>query len=437
MSRTDQLDYRIEEALRQIGNERLLSPTQRSRIRAAMIAAAQEQKRRRAQRSRGFGSLLWPRLLPVGLTLASVLLIAFAAYIFAGGERGRTIAQAKSNVSFTLLHKHTAPPGIVWYTAQVVQPDTPAVVAEGDILYASQVVTVTFSDQSIGVIHPDTEVAALVGERGLALRFGQINLTVQPGAQADAGPNAQSRFSIKTRRAHIAVRGTQFSVHSDDNGDTVVTTQGAVEATQITPTGATFSAQISAGEEVGLFDSATAPPVVQLHPPLAHAVEPDGRTIPDGAGTRQPEISFVGSAYPGGALTIDRPGLLLTTTVDSQGRFTVPVTLPALEGVYAFTLTIQAPDGRSRTSQLNVIVDRTAPAMVIDMPEISADGASVQIQGQTEPGATVTANGIDFFVDSDGRFASEVTMPIDRIIRIVARDFAGNESMLAQTVRPR
>lgn len=436
MNRTDQLDHRIEETLREIGNERQLSDAQRSRIRTAMIAAAQEQARRRAQRFRGLGSLVWPCLLPAGLALASVLLMAFAVYILAGGDRGRPVAEAESKASFMLLHKHTVPPGIVWYTPQVVQPNTPAVVAEGDILYAVQVVTVTFSDQSVGLIQPDTEIAALVTQRGLELRFGQVDLAVQPAAQAGANPNTQPRFSIKTRRANIVVKGTRFSVYSDDDGDTVVTTQGVVEAAQRTPAGATFSAEISAGEEVSLLDEATAPPVVQLHAPLARAIEPDGRTIPDGAGTRQPEIRLAGSAYPGGVLTIDRPGLLLTTTVDPQGQFTVPVTLPILEGIYPFTLTIQAPDGRSRAGQLNVIVDRTAPNMAIDMPQISPDGARVQIEGQTEPGATVTANGADLLVGSNGRFAGEVALPADRTIRIVARDFAGNESTLAQTVGP-
>jgi hypothetical protein len=128
--------------------------------------------------------------------------------------------------------------------------------------------------------------------------------------------------------------------------------------------------------------------------------------------------------------------LLLTTTVDSQGRFTVPVTLPALEGVYPFTLTIQSPDGRARAGQLSVIVDKTAPNLTIDTPQSSPDGARVRLQGQTEPGATVTANGVELLVLPDGRFASEIAMPADRAIRIVARDFAGNESTLAQTLRP-
>lgn len=426
--------HRIEKALREIGSERQLNPAQRNRIRAAMIATARQRAQRRVQHTTSLRALLWPRLIPVGLAFASVLLVAFAAYILAGGATGRPVAQAQSTATFTVFHKRSAPLGIVWHTDQTIQPDTPVVVAEGDILYAPQVVTVTFTDQSVGLIQPDTEVAILATQNGLQLRFGQVDLAVRPIAQAEAG--ARPRFSVETRRASIAVKGTQFSVHSADDSDTIVTTSGVVEATQRTPTGVIFRSEIRAGEEVSLIDKATAPPAVQLHAPLAEVIEPGGRVIPDGTGTRQTEVILAGRAYPGGVLTIDRPGLLLTTTVDSQGRFTVPVTLPAAEGAHPFYLTIQSPDGRSRTGQLNVVVDKTAPNLALGIPQLSADGARVQLQGQTEPGATVTANGSELLALTDGRFAGEVAMPANRTIRIVARDFAGNVSVLAQTIRP-
>jgi len=436
MNRTDRLDHRIEEALREIGNERQLSSAQRSRIRAAMIAAAQEQTRRRAQRRRGFRDIFWPRLLPAGLALASVSLIAFAAYILAGGAAGRPVAQAESSATFTLLHKHTAPLGIVWYTDRTVEPETRVLIAEGDILYAPQVVTVTFADQSIGLIQPDTEIAVLPAQRGLQLRFGQVDLAVQPAAQAGVNADAQPRFNVETRRANVGVKGTQFGVHSADDSDTVITVQGVVEVTRRGSSGMIFNTRVSAGEEVNLLDNTTAPPVVQLHAPLARVIEPGGRTIPAGVGTRAPEVNFAGSAYPGGVLSVDRPGLLITTPVDLQGWFTVPVRLPSIEGAYPFTLTIRAPDGRSRSGRLNIMVDKTAPNLAIDMPQISADGARIQIQGQTEPGSMITANGVELPVRSDGQFMGEVAMPLDRAIRVVARDFAGNESVLVQTIRP-
>ncbi len=436
MNRTSQLDDRIEEALREIGKERLLSDAQRSRIRAAMIAASQEQVHRRAQRSGGLGSLLWSRLLPAGLALAAVTLIALAAYIAAGGSTGKPIAQAESHAAFTLFRRHSAPLDIAWYVDHIVQPNTPVIVAEGDILYAAQAISLTFTSQAFSLIRPGTEVALLPGRQGLQLRRGEVFVAVQPAAQVTGNFTGQNIFSVDTRRASVVVKGTQFSVYSSDDGDRVVTMQGAVKTTQHRPASVRLSAEVKAGEEVSLLDGATAPPVVQLHPPLAHAIEPGGRAIPEGAGTRQPEVSLVGSAYPGGTLTVDRPGLMLTTTVDAQGRFTVPVMLPALEGVYPFTLTIQSPDGRSRAGQLNVIVDKTAPNLSIHIPQLSAEGRRVRLQGQTESGATVTANGVELPVGLDGQFAAEVAVPADRTIQIVARDFAGNESTLTQIIRP-
>lgn len=426
------MDQRIEQALREIGQERRLSQTRRNRIRAAMMAAAQEEARRREQRARGPASFLWLRAAPAGLALASMLLIALAAYILAGGAGGRPLARAESDGPFTLLQRRAAPPGIVWHASQDIQPNTPVAVAEGDILYAPQPVTITFEDQSIAIVQPDTEIALPGTGRGLRLQFGQVDLDVRPAAQA----GAPLQFTVETRRASILVKGTRFSVSSDEHGDTVTTTQGIVEAAQRARAGAIFSAEIRAGEEAHLRDDPTAPPVVQLHAPLARAIEPDGRAIPPGVGTRQPAVILIGSAYPGGALTVEHPGLLLTTPVDLQGRFTVPVTLPDLEGACPFTLTVRSPDGRSRAGQFTVIVDRTAPDLAIDMPRLSADGARVQIQGQTEPGAAITANGIALPVSADGRFAGEIALPADRAIRVIARDFAGNESALAQTIRP-
>ena len=434
MNRLDKLDNRIEQALYEIGDERKLSPAQRNRIRAAMHATARQRARQREQSTRGLGSLFSSRLMPASLALAAFVLLAFAAYVFTGGAVGQPVAQAQSAAAFTLRQRHTAPFGINWYTDHIVQPGAVMAVAEGDILYAPQVVTMTFTDQSVGMIHPDTEVAALVAQSGLELRFGQVDMAVRHATQA-AAANTGPRFSVETRRADVAVKGTKFSVQSSGESDTVMTTEGVVAATQRTSSGSTYSADIRVGEEVRLVDDATAPPIVQLHAPLARVVEPSGRAIPADSGTREQNVSLVGSAYPGGILTANQSGMALTTTVDAQGQFTVPITLPMAEGTYPFTLTIQSPDGRSRTGHLDVIVDKTAPNLTIEIPAPSPDGARLHLSGQTEPGATITVNGIVFAVGTDGTFGGDIDMPADRAVRVVATDVAGNESTLVQSIQ--
>ncbi|MCS7062343.1 MAG: FecR family protein, partial [Anaerolineae bacterium] len=332
MNRTDELDNRIEQALREIGSEHRLSAAQRSRIRAAMIATARSRAQLRAQAT-SRNKLFTLRLLPAGFALASLLLFVFAAYVLMGGAPRHLVAWAESESAYIVGQRHSGPFGLAWHVYITAQPNTRTPIADGDIIYAPQLVVVTFSDESVSTIRPNTEVAILNSPSGIELRSGQIDLSVHPTKlpelRVDAEAGTPPRFRVATRRADIAVRGTKFSVHSDDETDMVRTTEGLVHAVQRTPSGATYKAEISAGEEVYLRDDAVAPPVVQLHAPLARAIEPNGRIILDGAGTRESLIHLIGSAYPNGTLTaiggVD--GLMITTTVDAQGRFSVPITL--------------------------------------------------------------------------------------------------------------
>jgi len=87
--------------------------------------------------------------------------------------------------------------------------------------------------------------------------------------------------------------------------------------------------------------------------------------------------------------------------------------------------------GDMTVSAIQIRRDTTAPDLKIEAPTIQqiATG-SADVRGSAEPGSTVTVNGEEIVLQSDGRFST--TVPLDgymtRIITVVAEDQAGNRS---------
>ncbi|MCS7061827.1 MAG: Ig-like domain-containing protein, partial [Anaerolineae bacterium] len=77
---------------------------------------------------------------------------------------------------------------------------------------------------------------------------------------------------------------------------------------------------------------------------------------------------------------------------------------------------------------------KTAPKLLVEIPEPTMNGSRVRLTGQTEPGATVTANGVVLAVEATGHFSGEIETPSDKLVQIVAQDPAGNESVLTQVI---
>ena len=85
----------------------------------------------------------------------------------------------------------------------------------------------------------------------------------------------------------------------------------------------------------------------------------------------------------------------------------------------------------------NLFVDLTPPALNLDSLPSTLDEPAVTVSGQaSDPNlATVNVSGQTVSVDSSGRFSQIVTLQVgDNTIEIVARDAAGNEARVEQTV---
>lgn len=91
------------------------------------------------------------------------------------------------------------------------------------------------------------------------------------------------------------------------------------------------------------------------------------------------------------------------------------------------------PGERSAPWRFTVVIDKVAPFLRIDAPDEGAieRDATIEIRGETEPGATVSVNGHPVEVTAAGRFAGPVTAGEgDNRVEVVATDPAGNITRL-------
>jgi hypothetical protein len=103
-------------------------------------------------------------------------------------------------------------------------------------------------------------------------------------------------------------------------------------------------------------------------------------------------------------------------------------------------ITIEGRDaaGNTVSAQIQVLVDLTAPSLEIVEPATGfrTRDLSVIVVGITEPGASVSVNGLPVMVDPFGKFTTTVTLQKgDNPIVVVAGDSAGNSVSRSITVK--
>jgi hypothetical protein len=110
----------------------------------------------------------------------------------------------------------------------------------------------------------------------------------------------------------------------------------------------------------------------------------------------------------------------------------------------SFSKTLQVPEGRTLivieghdaagnpvSARLSVLVDLTAPSLEIVEPltGFRTSAYSVDVVGITEPGASVTVNGVAVMVDPFGKYMTSVTVKRGKNdIKVVSSDGAGNSA---------
>lgn len=157
--------------------------------------------------------------------------------------------------------------------------------------------------------------------------------------------------------------------------------------------------------------------------------------------TNSAQITITGKAESGSSVEVfvnnqSKARLL----VGSDGKFkTDELTLKEGENLIEAIATDNA-GGKSQPSETNqIIYDKTKPPLEVQEPNegatIIGQNNKVAVKGLTEPGATVTVNGLWAIVDQDGKF--EYNFPLsdgENILTIESSDLAGNVTTVKRKV---
>ena len=138
-------------------------------------------------------------------------------------------------------------------------------------------------------------------------------------------------------------------------------------------------------------------------------------------------------AEPGARVTV--AGQAATPIAPNSASFEVTVTLSV--GANAVVVEVQDSAGNVARRTLNLTLDVLAPALSIAAPAegLSTSQDQVVVEGDTEPGATLTVKGRDVPVSPAGHFEVPVNLAFgSNSILIVSTDRAGNQATLERTV---
>lgn len=172
----------------------------------------------------------------------------------------------------------------------------------------------------------------------------------------------------------------------------------------------------------------------EASPLLSPRLEP----LPDA--TKNPQVTISGFAQAGKEIEIflndESEG---KTTSGGDGKFTYS-NLTLTEGenrIRAYTVEGDQKSEASRT--LFITYKKTAPKLESIKPEdgtsFSGENKTIHIEGQTDPDTTVTVNDRWAIVSSTGSFYLSYTLTDgENLLKIIARDHAGNETTLERKV---
>lgn len=155
--------------------------------------------------------------------------------------------------------------------------------------------------------------------------------------------------------------------------------------------------------------------------------------------TNNPKVNVTGSSEAGATVTLFKNGGSLgTQLVGNDGQFSFANTR-LTEGSNSFTAQAKDPTGNQSavSSAVTVILDTIPPSLTIDQP---TDGQTVTTQlltvsGSTDPNGTITINGQQAIVGTDGKFSGTVSLQSgSNTVTVVATDQADNTTTVTRTV---
>ncbi|HKN07035.1 MAG TPA: Ig-like domain-containing protein [Thermoplasmata archaeon] len=151
----------------------------------------------------------------------------------------------------------------------------------------------------------------------------------------------------------------------------------------------------------------------------------------NGTITNNPSVTVSGSTDPGTTVTIDGSPV----AVAANGSFSQ--TYAMADGSHAFVVIAKNAAGLSTQQTTTVTVDTSPPPLAISSPLTGSitKNPVAQVTGTTEPGATVSVNGVQAAVSSLGAFSVSVSLQEgSNVITAIATDSAGNTAAASVTV---
>jgi Glucodextranase, domain B len=151
----------------------------------------------------------------------------------------------------------------------------------------------------------------------------------------------------------------------------------------------------------------------------------------NGTITNNPSITVSGSTDPGATVTIDGSPV----AVALNGSFSQSYTLA--DGSHTFLVVAKNAAGLTTQESSTVTVDTSAPSLAISSPLTGSltRNPVAEVNGTTEPGATVVVNGVPASVSSGGAFSLALTLQEGaNTITAVATDPAGNTATVSVVV---
>jgi len=148
-------------------------------------------------------------------------------------------------------------------------------------------------------------------------------------------------------------------------------------------------------------------------------------------------FALSGVTLPGASVRVDAeddPGVSVTALADADGHF--DLILPARTEGTRFHAIASGPLGERVESDLEVVLDRTPPRIRLDQdPPLRTSDPHLSLIGRVEAGESLELDGQSVALSDDGTFAFGVPLrPGENLIRLVARDRAGNRAILERSL---
>lgn len=219
-----------------------------------------------------------------------------------------------------------------------------------------------------------------------------------------------------TARPELAVAGDTDGASVIVNGEKASLENGRFSATVHLVEGPN-AIEVRALDEVGNANVTILHVTLDTRPPFLQVASP-----PAGFMTNQASLTVLGLTEPGANVTVNGLG-----APNNNGTFTLSLRLLPGDNI----LPIRSVDAAGNVAIINrtVVLDQTPPALTITAPGngFRTSEQKVTVRGTTDPGSTVTVNGVRAQIDDKGRFSCEISMNEgENSLVVTAVDQAGN-----------